>query len=216
MKTDNSLSTVTYISCDTLKLKLQALVLQKIIGKYAFILHNGEDSEKNHIHVYFEPLCKIDTDKLREEWQEYPVGTCSLNECLSFENVGTMRIQKSDFDNWLLYVLHDFNYLLMKREHKQYSYELHDIVSNFDITDNMLKSAQDKLLYSDEMKILDYIERGGEPKQLLLLGYDMRTICQVLDFLKKSSPYYLQHKDYERLVSIRKSLKDIKLPVDIV
>lgn len=216
MKTDKPLSTITYLSLPTINNKLKTLRLQGIIEDYAFILHNGEGNEKNHIHVYFEPLTKVDTDKLREEWQEPVIDTYILNEDLEMKDVGTMRFQKSDFNNWLLYSLHDMDYLLMKRERKEYSYELSDVVSTYDNLKSLFDIAKDEILFSAEMKILDYLERGGDPKQLLLLGYDMRTICQVLDFIRKSTPYFLQHKDYERLIKISKCMKDIKLPIDIV
>lgn len=216
MKTDKPLSTITYLSVPTINNKLKTLRLQGIIGDYAFIVHYGEGNEKNHIHVYFEPLTKVDTDKLREEWQEPVMGTYILNEDLEMKDVGTMRFQKSDFNNWLLYSLHDMDYLLMKRERKEFSYELSDVVSTYDNLKTLYDKAKDEILYTDEMKILDYLEKGGDPKQLLLLGYDIRSICQVLDFIRKSTPYFLQHKDYVRLKNINECMKDIKLPIDIL
>lgn len=130
MRTKKEISTISYLSPEFLKNSLNALMKDHVISDYMFIFHKmEEDEKKDHIHLWIRPNTLIDTMYLQEYLVEYdPKNPSKPKKCIDFRTTST--------DDWILYSVHDPDYLLTKGETRKYSYTKDDIVSpdpdNFD------------------------------------------------------------------------------------
>lgn len=127
--TAKPISTVSYNTPEFLKRLLDRMFKAHTIEDYRFIKHEPEeDEEKVHFHVILFPNKRIDTALLREEFEEIDPN----NE----KPLGCMPFRSSKPDHWLMYVLHDPEYL---KNHKsdndgdgKIPYTLEDIVTPFE------------------------------------------------------------------------------------
>lgn len=130
MKTILPQSTISYNSEEFLRETLNRLVKNGILGFWCFIKHNPEDDEKKaHIHLYMEPVNKVDTAECPKLfWEPDRYG--------QILKTMTWRTTKS-WPDWLWYSIHDKSYLAMKGENRKYHYSVEDIIA----------SDYDELLY---------------------------------------------------------------------
>ena len=77
-----------------------------IIQAYQYICHKGEDGDKDHIHLRIEPNKKLDPMDLLEELREYQIGNDKPLGCRPF--------RPSKEEDWILYAVHDQQYLKLK------------------------------------------------------------------------------------------------------
>lgn len=119
MKTGVPISTIAYDD-QFLYECLCSLEKSKIISFWAFIPHMGEGSgfseNKDHQHVYVELDDKVKLLDFKDYFR-HEDGTCC-----------TINWRKSDFQNWLWYVLHDVAYLESKGIYREFHYTLSDLV----------------------------------------------------------------------------------------
>ena len=145
MRTYKPISTVSFNSEEFLKVKLDLLVSEQVILRYAFIKHFGEEG-KDHFHVYVEPNGVIDTDS--EYWRGVLVEPVAENEPLN-----CLPWRKSNFADWALYSAHDEHYLKAKQMKKKFvNYSISAFVSN----DNWFASDFNAL---DTQRFLSPMER---------------------------------------------------------
>lgn len=137
MLTAKPISTISYNSQQFLMYTLKNLTDAKILQFWAFVPHKGEyDStldiqDKDHIHLYLEPNRRIDTVDLLDNFIEVDPNNTLPLKCIVFRS--------SVFADWLLYNLHDHDYLVTKFETKQYTYSLQDFfVSDKDTFQQMV------------------------------------------------------------------------------
>lgn len=101
--TAKPISTISYNSVEFLKRKLDQLFKGHIIDDYRYIQHIGENGDKDHIHVLLYPNKRIDTGILKDEFIEA--------DPTSEKGLGVMPFRSSKPDHWLMYVIHDKDYL---------------------------------------------------------------------------------------------------------
>lgn len=74
MATQKPISTISYNSEKFLKEKLTSWYNAHIIQAYQYILHKGEDGDKDHIHLRIEPNKRVDPMSLSEDLKEFEAG----------------------------------------------------------------------------------------------------------------------------------------------
>ena len=104
-----------YLSDDYLIAKLDEAISENKISLWCFIRHFGdEDLKKDHVHVYVIPTGTLDTVSFSSKFVEIDPGNPLPLRMLQW--------QPSKFDDWWLYILHDPDYLEMKRMKRNYRY----------------------------------------------------------------------------------------------
>lgn len=101
--TAKPISTISYNTEQFIERKLEQLYKAKIIVDYRWIKHFGEDGDKDHIHLIMFPNKRVDTGELQEEFKEVVPS--------EEKPLGVLPIRTSKEDHWLMYVLHDEDYL---------------------------------------------------------------------------------------------------------
>lgn len=102
-RTAKPMGTISYNTEPFLRRKLEQMLNANIIDDYRYIKHYGEDGDKDHFHVWVTPNGQRDFGQIREEFNEIdPTNTKPL-QCMPFRHSETL--------NWLMYVLHDAEYL---------------------------------------------------------------------------------------------------------
>lgn len=115
MRTRKPISNVGYLSDDYLIAKLDEAISENKISFWCFIRHFGdEDLKKDHVHVYVIPTGTLDTVSFSSKFVEIDPGNPLPLRMLQW--------QPSKFDDWWLYILHDPDYLEMKRMKRNYRY----------------------------------------------------------------------------------------------
>ena len=169
MKTTSPISTISYNSIDFLKSILDDLYLRHRIAFYCFVKHLPEELddhtwEKEHIHLFIEPNCSVDTMDLQRMTEEFdPEHPVHPLKCIFF--------RKSDWDNWLLYDLHDETYLKLKMQKRQYTYTLDDFY--YSDPDEFFERCNDALHSSkiaDMLRLPRMLKQYSIP-EMVALGY---------------------------------------------
>lgn len=142
MLTGKPISSISFNSQSYLNKVLNDLVDREIIEFYAYIWHKPEPKETNdpekgkeHFHLYMEPNMRVDTMKLRKEFNEIDLTNPEPRKIL--------KIVKSKFPDWYLYGLHNPDYLMLKEEVRFYTYKKEDIITNdYDTLNNLISSVK--------------------------------------------------------------------------
>lgn len=168
MNTSKPISTISYNSLAFLKNTLDSLVKQKVISFYMFIPHHGEYDEvtnivdKDHTHVWVFPNRHINTMDLGDFFVE-PVPNKKPLKCISWVS--------SKSDDFILYNLHDKDYLMSKFEIRQYNYTYNDWVSSDqDEFDRRYKMAFNSSGHAKNKNFYKYIATGGTVHELVKNG----------------------------------------------
>lgn len=171
MKTSRTISTISFNSEQFLRDRLDDLKKNTIISFWAYIHHKPEDDEgglKDHFHLFIEPSKMVQTDSLRDEFNEFdPDKPDKPKSVIGF--------RFSRFDGWYLYALHDKSYLASKGQSRKYHYQHDEIVSS-DFDDLLFRARSIDLLslsrYSEMKDAIDhglsmyeYFARGTVPMQ---------------------------------------------------
>lgn len=140
MITKRDISTISYNTIPFIDCMLKGLYQAQIIAFYCGVQHIGEilddgTREKNHLHIFVEPNKKINTMDLIELSKE--VDSRNPDKPLK-----TIFWHYSDWDNWLLYSLHDREYLKLKLQKRDYVY------------------TKDDFFYSDEDEFFERYNRA--------------------------------------------------------
>lgn len=120
MRSQNPLSTISYNTDEFIISLMEELVKEDIIRSWCYIWHDPEKNEnKRHIHFYCEPIDVVDTKVFRNKFEQPdPNGGLPL---------GCMPFDKSKPLPWLLYAIHDKDYMEEKKLVKLYEYSFDDI-----------------------------------------------------------------------------------------
>lgn len=127
MKTTKPIATISYNSPEYLIIKLKELTKAQKIAFWAFIYHRGESNDevknaKDHIHLYIEPACSIQTESIREYCKEPDPQKIGFT-------LDMMPFHSTKFGDWYLYILHDPEYLDSKGIARLYHYSMEDIIT---------------------------------------------------------------------------------------
>lgn len=164
MKTSKPISTVSYNSPDFLSNLILTWKRSGIIDFGMWILHKAEEGEKDHFHVFLKPSKLIQTSDLEKESCEFvpthPKPLKMIPFCSSKE------------DDWVLYTLHDPDYLASKGLVRLYSYSLEDYSSTdsdcfADIVSRVHDNSQGKIEY----RLIQLIRSGLSWDQIVLSGF---------------------------------------------
>ena len=124
MKTSVILSNITWNTPQFFKRAAEELVKAGILDWVHAVPHKAEsDEKKEHIHFILKPSKAIDTAWLQMRFTEIPPG-----EFLPRKPTSDWRKTKN-FTDWLLYSLHDKDYLASKLEKHEFSYTLDDCIT---------------------------------------------------------------------------------------
>lgn len=168
MNTAKPISTISYNTRDFLLEVLNNLYKSKIISFYMFIEHKGEKDlttgliDRDHIHLYVEPNRKLNTMDLGELFVE-PIPNGLPLKCINWVS--------SKSDDFILYNLHDKQYLLTKFEVREYQYCYDDwIVSDVDCFNRLYNMAYNSSGFAKNRNFYKFIENGGSVSQLIQIG----------------------------------------------
>jgi len=196
MATIQPISTVSYNSEDFLLMKLKELYDAHIIREWYYIKHKGEDGDKDHIHLRVVPNRRLDPMEFQDELKEY---TPDYDKPL-----GCIGIRYSKEEDWLLYVVHDKDYLKQKyqggEKGEKLPYHFTDIVCSDDyMLENKFVRAQATLRHSSA-SIAHQIKQGKSSFELILEGENPHTVNAITRSLYVS--------DYDRLLERANSLSE--------
>lgn len=129
MATSKPISSIGYNTENFLVEKLTSMIKGGIISFYAYIRHNGEmkqDDEaagKDHWHLLLIPNRCVDLVEVQKEFLEiFPNEPTKPLRFLPFRTSKT--------EDWVLYALHDPDYLALKGMAKEYVYDVADFKSS--------------------------------------------------------------------------------------
>lgn len=160
--TAKPISTISYNTKAFLDRKLKALFDAHIINDYRYIFHDGENGDKEHFHVYIEPNRRLDTGKLRDDFNEI--------QTQDEKPLGCMPFRSSKGNHWIMYVIHDPQYLLAHKSQDdgdgKKEYSIDSIETPFkEQLDRDYKVAL-RLRNTDNQKIYDSITEGRSLSQI--------------------------------------------------
>lgn len=139
------------------------MLSENLIFFYAFIKHAPEeDTKKEHFHIFVSPNKPLDFLAVRRRFIE-PVANNKPLGCLPF--------QPSKLNDWLLYAIHDIDYLNKKGLFRLNHYGIDCVVSSDD--DFLLQSYYDakETMQDNRMKLfLHKMEQGFSFGDILRSG----------------------------------------------
>lgn len=193
MATSKPISTISYNTEEFLYEKLELLVQRHEIQCYQYIKHKGEDGDKDHFHVRLEPNTRLDPMNLTELFREFDPN--------HEKPLGVRPWHNAKEEDWILYVLHDKEYLKLKladSKDGKIPYTLDDLVVS-EFYDKEIMYIRAKQSFSNmTASIVKQLQEGKTPIQLLQEGKDVNRVLQIL----KS----LQLTDYTTLAQNHKEL----------
>lgn len=197
MATSQPISTISYNSEAFLKEKLDAWVKAHIIQAYMYICHIGEDGDKNHIHLRIEPNKKLDPMDLTDELQEYQIG--------QKKPLGCRPWRQSVEEHWILYVVHDKEYLDWKYgggekgEKLPYDWQKIVVSEGYDMEIAFIRAKQ--MMKHTSTNMANKLQHGERALNLVLQGENVYNVNAVLRTL--------QTTDYERVCEELERTKDM-------
>lgn len=195
MQTQKPISTISYNTLPFLKMVLDRLIKTHTIDFYAYINHLGEidqfgEREKDHTHLFIIPNKRINTADLDVEFIE-PVSDNKPLKCITW--------QTSKIDDWILYVLHDPDYLATKFETRELKYNYTDLVgSDEEDLRRKFRHAYQSSGYARSRNLYQYAKSGGTLRDLLSIGaIPVNQVGAYQDFFKEAKKDFIvnQSKD---------------------
>ena len=170
MATSKPISSISYNTELYLVSKLTRLVESGIISFWAYIHHNGEEKTndeaagKDHIHLLMIPNRCVDLVAVGKQFQEfYPNDPQRPLRCMPFRTSKT--------DDWIMYALHDPDYLAFHGMEKTYVYDVVDFVaSDEDYLHQLWVEARQSLHNNPAIKIRRKAKEGVSFTRLVQSG----------------------------------------------
>lgn len=196
MQTSKAISTISYNSKNYLDAVLDSLIRSHIIDYYMYIQHIGEDDgfgekEEDHIHLYLYPNKRINTADLDSYFIE-PVPNQLPRKCIQWNT--------SNPDDWILYVLHDPDYLLSKWEHRQIQYTFGKLKSSCKQTLRRLyRHAYQSSGYAKMKNIYQYAASNGNLADLMRIGaVPINQISSYEQFFTLAQKFNIRQDEIDR------------------
>lgn len=197
MATRKPISTISYNTESFLHEKLEIWLSAHKIQAYQYICHKGEDGDKDHIHVRIEPNMNIDPMDFQDELREFQIGKEKPLGCRPF--------RPSKEEDWILYAVHDPQYLSLKYgggdKGEKLPYEWQDIrvPDNYDMEIAFVR-AKSSLAHSS-VNMATRIQNGVNPLNLILEGEN--------PYLVNSLMRAVSSTDYQRVASENAELRKV-------
>ena len=180
MKTSKPISTISYNSPEFLRAKIEYWKAQGIIEYGMWIRHlPDEDDKKAHYHVFLKPAKLIQTMDLEKESLEIPGWDirCEPNRDITdiaIQDVKPLKMigfRNSKEDDWLLYGIHDAQYLAEKGMTRNHHYNLSDVETTCqetlqDIITHLIDNRKGRL----EVRIFEMINQGLSWRDIVCSG----------------------------------------------
>lgn len=201
MKTSRAISNVTWNSVGHFKATADALVADGVLDWYHAIEHKAEADElKDHIHFVVKPSKAVDTAWLCMRFAEWVEGEEKPRKPTALWR----PVASGHMGDWLLYSLHDKDYLASKLKKREYSYTLDDCITSdaqsLGIIYNEAKSDTvglvGKIKKAFEMGIsLDsFLLSGAIPLSLCRAASDMWSMLENRKFAEMEKVKYQEQK----------------------
>ena len=165
MRTSKPISTISYNTPEFLQGKIEYWKKIGLIEFGMWIQHEpDEDNKKVHFHVYLQPAKLIQTMDLENDSHELdPEHPDKPLKMIGF------RISKES--DWVLYGIHDKDYLSSKGLTRNKYYDLDDIkATDYDTLADIITQVRDGLKGRLETRIIDAISLGMSWTELVLSG----------------------------------------------
>ena len=213
MATQKPISTISYNTEPFLKEKLDTWVKAHIIQAYQYICHKGEDGDKDHIHLRVEPNKKLDPMDLGEQLREYQMGKDKPLGCRPFRD--------SKEEDWILYAVHDEQYLKLKygggEKGEKLPYKWQDIVvSEFYDMEIAFIRAKSHLEHTS-VNMATRMQQGENPLNLILQGENVYTVNAIMRALSTTDYQRLSDelvRVNERLAMLTQAVEDYGLVIE--
>ena len=204
--TEKPISTISYNTEEYLVNKLNSWVDSHLIQSYMYIHHKGEDGDKDHFHVRIEPNRRLDKMDLTVELQEFVPDNPKPLGCRPWRT--------SKEEDWILYAVHDPEYLLLKygpdykegKEKLPYDWTEIKCSAMYDMEVAFIRAKQ--YLKNSQSNILKELENGKSVRTLVAEGRDINKTRAILQSL--------QLTDYEKIVSMYHDLKIATRKYDVI
>lgn len=200
MASQKPISTISYNTEPFLREKLDAWLKAHIIQSYQYICHKGEDGDKDHIHLRIEPNKRLDPMDLQEQLREFT----KENE----KPLGCRPFRPSKEEDWILYALHDPDYLTIKyggaEKGEKIEYVWTDIRAPFDYDTEIAVIRAKQSLKHTAPALVKEILQGSKVPDLIARGENIFTMNAVIRALSQT--------DYLRVLEeIKKKNLEIEL-----
>lgn len=205
MKTSKKLSSISFNTERFLKLKLEELKDKKAIRAYFYIKHKAEeDTTKDHIHLLIEPAITIDSEQLKDFFNEFtPLTPTKELGCLPFQ------ITKN-FQDWYLYALHDIDYLCDKGLIRKYHYQKKEVIaSDIDYLD-FLTSSIDYNTSNRKTQIKKLVNQGWAWESIVL-NTNIVPLQQLKAYKEFYDMYYIYASNNNLIVDKEKDITNANL-----
>ncbi len=189
MATQKPISTISYNSESFLLEHLEEWYEAHIIQSWQYICHKGEDGDRDHIHLRIEPNKKLDPMNLAEELREFVQG--------SSKPLGVRPFRPSKEEDWILYAVHDKEYLHQKYrdgekgEKLPYKWEEIRCPDDYDMEIAYIR-AKSHLEHS-QASTMQRLQKGATASSLITEGVNVFQVNAMVRALSLS--------DMERLTS---------------
>lgn len=178
MATQKPISTISYNTPAFLLEKLESWRESHLIQDYMLIRHVGEDGDKDHIHLRIEPNKRLDPMNLSEELREYDPKKPD-------KPLGVRPWRPSKEEDWILYAVHDREYLMQKYgtcdpKGEKIPYDWHEIEASqyFDVEAAYIRARA--TLRHSAGSIANRIQEGDMPIKMILEGMDPFRVNAVM------------------------------------
>lgn len=172
MATQKPISTISYNTEAFLREKLETWLAAHLIQAYQYICHKGEDGDKDHIHLRIEPNKKLDPMDLGEQLREFQIGKEKPLSCRPF--------RQSKEEDWILYAVHDPQYLKMKYgggekgEKLPYKWQDIKVPEYYDMEIAYIRAKSH--LEHTSVNMATRLQSGDSPLSLILQGENVYTV----------------------------------------
>lgn len=187
MATQKPISTISYNTEPFLKEKLETWLSAHIIQAYQYICHKGEDGDKDHIHLRIEPNKKLDPMDLIEQLREYQLGKDKPLGCRPF--------RPSKEEDWILYAVHDEQYLKLKygggEKGEKLPYKWQDIRVPEYYDSEIAYIRAKAYMEHTSVNMATRLQNGDNPLNLILQGENVYTVNALMRALSTT--------DYQRM-----------------
>lgn len=213
MATQKPISTISYNSEPFLKEKLEAWLKAHIIQSYMYICHKGEDGDKDHIHLRIEPNKKLDPMDLQDELQEYQMG--------KDKPLGVRPFRPSKEEDWILYAVHDEDYLKNKYrggekgEKLPYKWQDVRVPENYDMEIAYIRAKS--YLEHTSVNMATRLQNGESALNLVLQGENVYTVNALMRALSVTDYQRVAEElsiTKERLAMLTKAIEDYGLVIE--
>ena len=213
MATQKPISTISYNSEPFLKEKLEAWLKAHIIQSYMYICHKGEDGDKDHIHLRIEPNKKLDPMDLQDELQEYQMG--------KDKPLGVRPFRPSKEEDWILYAVHDEDYLKSKYrggekgEKLPYKWQDVRVPDNYDMEIAFIRAKS--YLEHTSVNMATRLQNGENALSLVLQGENVYTVNALIRTLTATDYQRVAEElsiANERLAMLTKAIEDYGLVIE--